>query len=88
MLSHSFELKSQDPTLTQQEIADQVGVSQRRVGQILEEKTVITEKTSKPKRDVKGYRITSYTKPETAAQKIIDIFGEEFAKNLATHLSK
>ena len=51
------------------EIADQVGVSQRRVGQILEEKTVRTEKTSNPKRAKLRYEITSYTKPETAAQK-------------------
>jgi hypothetical protein len=76
------ELKTQDPTLTQQEIADQVGVSQQRVAQIIQEKTVITEKTCKPKREIKGYRITSYTKPETAAQKIIDIFGEEFSRQL------
>jgi predicted transcriptional regulator len=88
MLSHSFELKTQDPTLTQQEIADQVGVSQQRVAQIIQEKTVRTEKTCKPKRAKLRYEITSYTKPETAAQKIIDTFGEEFAKNLATHLSK
>jgi predicted XRE-type DNA-binding protein len=82
------EIKTQDPTLTQQEIADQVGVSQGRVAQILLEKTVRTEKTNNPKRVKLRYEITSYTKPETAAQKIIDIFGEEFAKNLATHLSK
>jgi len=55
------ELKSQDPKLTQQEIADQVGVSRGRVTQILLEKTEYSEKTNNPKREIKQLRISSYT---------------------------
>lgn len=73
---------------TQQQIADEVGLSQRRVGQILEANPVMTEKTSKSKRERTIYQINSGTSPEVAARKIIDKFGIEFAMALSEALAK
>jgi predicted transcriptional regulator len=70
---------------TQQQIADELGVTQRTVSTDLEENRVITPKTSKP-RKVIGYRITEYTKPETAAQKLIDTFGDKWCSELVKEL--
>lgn len=67
---------------TQAEIAGEVGLSQNRVSEIVSENSVITQKTDKPKRTIDGYRITQYTKPETAAAKIREKFGDEFADTL------
>lgn len=54
---------------TQQEIAEELGVTDRTIRSDLkaEENEVITSKVSAP-RQVIGYRITQYTKPETAAK--------------------
>jgi hypothetical protein len=40
--------------------------------------SVRTQKTPQPKRKVRRYEISQYTKPETAAKKIITKFGDEF----------
>jgi len=70
---------------TQQQIADALGVSRRTVCSDLDcaENTVITQKPAQQPRKVIGYRITQYTKPETAAKRIRDIFGDKFANDLA-----
>lgn len=52
---------------------------------LLPEKSVMTQKTGKaPRKAV--YQISEYTKPETAAEKIRDKFGDEFAFALGTLL--
>lgn len=67
--------------MTQQAIADELGVSQRTVSDdLLAEKSVMTQKTAKPRKAV--YQISEYTKPETAAEKIHAKFGAEFAHAL------
>ena len=66
-----------DVGMTQQAIADEVGISQKTVSNILSDKSVITEKLLK--REILRYTVSSYTKPETAAAKIRDKFGDEFA---------
>jgi predicted transcriptional regulator len=73
---------------TQREIAEELGVSQQTVSVDLSlpEKEVITLKTGKEPRKVIGYRITQYTKPETAARRIREVFGDEFAASLAISL--
>ena len=73
---------------TQQQIAEELGVSQQTVSVDLSlpEKEVITLKTGKEPRKVIGYRITQYTKPETAARRIREVFGDEFAASLALSL--
>ena len=58
-----------------------VGLSQRRVGQILEENRVRTPKTSNPRKTIR-YEISQYTKPATAAEKIRATFGHDFAQKL------
>jgi DNA-binding CsgD family transcriptional regulator len=68
---------------TQREIAEELGVDQKTISRDLGKNTVITEKMPKEPRKVIGYRITQYTKPETAARRIRDIFGDEFANDLA-----
>lgn len=52
---------------TQQQIAEELGVSAKTVQRDSDRNTVITEKVSST-RKVIGYRITQYTKPETAAK--------------------
>ena len=71
---------------TQREIAEELGVSQPTVHADLSENRVITEKPDKEPRKVIGYRITQYTKPETAARRIREVFGDEFAASLAISL--
>ena len=67
--------------MTQQAIADELGVSQRTVSDdLLAEKSVMTQKTAKPRKA--AYQISEYTKPETAAEKIHAKFGAEFAHAL------
>ena len=66
---------------TQQQIANEVGLSRRRVGEVLAGKPVMTQKTAKP-RILSVYQINSGTKPETAAAKIVEKFGMGFAKSL------
>ena len=68
--------------MTQQAIADEVGLAKSTVNDICSGKQVATQKTEQPKRKWIGYAITQYTKPETAAQKIRDTFGDEFADQL------
>jgi len=83
-------IKSRADDATQQEIADEVGLSQRRVGQVIEENDGIPSITSKPKPKPKrirvSYTLLTSTKPDTAARKIIDKFGVEFADNLKSYL--
>jgi hypothetical protein len=67
-------------------VAEELGVSQRTVSDDLAENRVITEKPAKEPRKVIGYRITQYTKPETAARRIREVFGDEFAASLAISL--
>ena len=68
--------------MTQREIAEEVGLSRNRVSEIVSENSVITQKTDKSKRNQNGYRITTHTKPQTAAAKIREVFGDEFAEQL------
>jgi hypothetical protein len=77
------ELREEGKTV--REIAEETGVS---VGQahsdICSENSVMTQKTEhKQPRQRITYQITQYTKPETAARRIRDIFGDEFANDLA-----
>jgi hypothetical protein len=67
------------------EIAKDVGVAPNTVKNRCAINTVITAKVAHP-RNVIGYRITQYTKPETAADKIIEKFGADFAQQLADSL--
>lgn len=70
---------------TQQEIAEELGVSRRTVCSDLDcaEKPVMTEKPAQQPRQRITYQITQYTKPETAARRIREVFGDEFANDLA-----
>ena len=72
--------------MTQQAIADEVGKAQQTVSDVLTGKQVRTPKTGKPKRKVIRYEISQYTKPETAARRIREVFGEEFAESLRRFL--
>jgi hypothetical protein len=67
---------------TQQQIADEVGLSQNRVSEILSEKPAYAEKTDKPPRKLIQYKINAGTHPRTAALKIRQKFGDEFANAL------
>lgn len=67
---------------TQQEIAVELGVSQPTVHADLSEKSVITEKTDRPPRKWIQYTIRNTTKPETAARRIREVFGDDFADEL------
>ena len=71
---------------TQQEIAEVLGVDQKTISRDLGRNEVITQKMPKEPRTVIGYRITQYTKPETAARRIREVFGDEFADALAESL--
>ncbi len=88
LLKRNEEIKAKrEEGKTQQQIADEVGLSQNRVSEILSVKTVITEKADNP-RKVDGYRITTYTTPATAAMKIREKFGDAFADELAAELTR
>jgi predicted transcriptional regulator len=71
---------------TQREIAEELGVSQRTVSDDLAEKNVRTQKPAKEPRQRIRYEISQYTKPETAARRIREVFGDEFAASLAISL--
>lgn len=68
------------------DIAADEGVAPNTVRTRCAEKPVTTQKPAH-KRQVIGYRITQYTKPETAALRIRETFGEEFAFALGTILT-
>ena len=70
---------------TQQQVADEVGISRNRISEIVSEKSVYTPKTDTKRKTVQ-YKISQYTTPETAAQKIRGTFGDEFALALGTLL--
>ena len=77
-----------DQGMTQQQIADAVGVHRNTVSSDLNqctEKSVQTEKPVQP-RKVTQYTVTQYTKPETAAEKIRAKFGDDFALQLAASI--
>jgi len=74
-------LKAANPHATQAQIGDMVGLSQGRVAQVLLENRVYTPKTNTP-RKVAQYKISQYTKPATAADKIRATFGPDFARQL------
>jgi hypothetical protein len=71
---------------TQREIAEELGVDQKTISRDLGKNTVITEKMPKEPRKVVGYRITQYTKPETAARRIREVFGDWYVGKVPTHL--
>ena len=73
---------------TQREIAEELGVSVPTVKRDARgHKSGYNPKNDpKPPRKVIGYRITQYTKPETAARRIREVFGDEFAASLAISL--
>jgi predicted XRE-type DNA-binding protein len=71
---------------TQQQIADELGVSQQTVSRDLLKKSVYTQKMSKQPRKVVQYKISQYTDPKTAAQKIRATFGDDFAEQLCDEL--
>jgi transposase len=75
--------------MTQREAAEVLGVGVATINRDCSKNEVITSKMEqKPKRKVDGYRITQYTKPTTAAEKIIDKFGVEFSMDLADAILK
>jgi hypothetical protein len=79
----AHDYKAANPNATQQQVAEAVGCTQGRVSQLLKN-GVYTPKINnpKPKRQVLQYKITQYTKPETAAKRIIEKFGDDFAQQL------
>ena len=72
--------------MTQQQAAEVLGVDQKTISRDLGRNTVMTPKVSKPQRKRIIYQISQYTKPETAAQKIRDKFGDDFAAELKVNL--
>jgi predicted transcriptional regulator len=76
--------------LTQQEIADELGVHRNTVNSDLCTKNEVYTKeiVHKEPRKVTQYKISQYTKPEVAAKKIREIFGDEFADRLDEELSR
>ena len=69
--------------LTQQQIAEKLGVCQKTVSNDLVKNTVRPKKITKPKRKRIRYEINSGTKTEDAAKNIVETFGVEFALSLA-----
>lgn len=67
-----------DEGLSQRAIAERMGVSQ---GTVMNDVNSYNKKPIQP-RDVIRYQVTSYTKPETAARKITDKFGADWAYEL------
>ncbi len=74
--------KSQEPGSLRKK-AEELGVSYETIrrDRALSQNRVITPKVDTPRKTV-GYRITEYTKPETAAEKIRAKFGPDFARQL------
>lgn len=71
---------------TQQEIADELGVSQQTASRDLLKNSVRTEKMSKQLRSYSRYTINQGTDPTVAAQRIRAKFGEEYAQKLKKEL--
>ena len=69
--------------MTQQQIAEVLGVTDRTIRSDLkaEEKPARAEKISAPRQQIR-YAIYAGTKPETAARRIREVFGDEFADAL------
>jgi DNA-binding XRE family transcriptional regulator len=77
-----------DEGLTQQAIADELGVSRPTiVSDLVSENGVMTPKTDTHRERV-TYQLSQYTKPETAARKIREKFGGEFANELSHALTQ
>lgn len=76
------ELREEGKTV--REIAGETGVS---IGtahsDVCSENSEYTQKTEQSPRKVIQYRISQYTKPETAARRIREVFGDEFSDSLA-----
>lgn len=72
---------------TQQEIAEVLGVTDRTVRSDLkaEGKPARAEKISAPRQQIR-YAIYAGTKPKTAARRIREVFGDDFADALAESL--
>ena len=72
---------------TQQEIADELGVTDRTIRSDLkaERNADMPEKVSAPRKRVTS-QIQFGTKPETAARRIREVFGDEFAEALKSFL--
>jgi DNA-binding XRE family transcriptional regulator len=74
--------------MTQREIAGELGVSRPTVAaDLMSEKSVRTPKPDKEPRQRTHYEITQYTKPETAAKRIREVFGNEFADALVAAMT-
>lgn len=68
---------------SRQQRADILGVHRSTLWRDGCKKPVITEKMQHKPRKVIGYRITQYTKPETAAMRLREVFGDEWVSRLA-----
>ncbi len=71
---------------TQQQVADELGVSQDTISKDLKRNTGMPEKVFKPRKRI-TYQIQDGTKPATAAQKIREKFGNDFADRLRQELT-
>jgi len=72
--------------LTQQEIAERLGVSQATVNGDLSRNTVPATKVNKPKRKHPEVRLRPGTKQDVAAKNIVKTLGIEFALSLADEI--
>ena len=61
------QVKADNPSLSQQAIAERFGMKRETVRDVLAEKPVRTEKTAKPPRQITRFEINSGTDPEVAA---------------------
>ncbi|HEY7804169.1 MAG TPA: hypothetical protein VIC30_07015 [Orrella sp.] len=69
------------------ESAEKLGLSKSKAHRMLSQKSSVhTKNGTKPKRELKQYKISQYTKPATAAQKIRETFGDDYALELASLL--
>lgn len=82
------QVKAENPSLSQQVIAERFGMKRETVRNVLAEKPVMTEKTAKPPRQVTVYQINSGTDPAVAAEKIRAKFGKDFSAALAAALTR
>lgn len=76
------ERELRDQGLSLRAIAKKVGISEAQVRKDLR------TYNKKGTQDVTRYQVTSYTKPETAAQKLREKFGAAWCRKLATELAK
>ena len=72
--------------MTQAAIAAQVGMSQQRVGQLLQINPVMAPKPCKKGKQT-VYQLGSGTDPAKAAERIREVFGDAFAEALGEQLS-